>query len=219
MLGKPMQISEARDLNQNGLKIVSCYQYGKESSADWLGGQSAGVAARPARVAAAHRRRRSRRRPHLRLDRRRPVLRAVQAAGSALSARLGVGDRPPADRRVRQLQNDRMGAARRPGLLLLAAQLGLTRVAALIPPRICTRSRSTSATSAASAWTSTTSASRNSASGPERADPRVSFQQTSAGRSGGRFSFSRRASASSDWTGDARWSADFQDNDCVTILP
>jgi hypothetical protein len=43
MLGKPMQLSEARDLNQNGLKIVSCYQYGKESSADWLGGQSAGV--------------------------------------------------------------------------------------------------------------------------------------------------------------------------------
>jgi len=43
MLGKPMQISEARDLNQNGLKVVSCYQYGKQSSADWLGGQSAGV--------------------------------------------------------------------------------------------------------------------------------------------------------------------------------
>ena len=43
MLGKPMEISEARDLNQNGLKIVSCYQYGKQSSADWLGGQSAGV--------------------------------------------------------------------------------------------------------------------------------------------------------------------------------
>jgi hypothetical protein len=44
MLGKPIQITEARDLNQNGLKIVSCYQYGKQSSADWLGGQSAGVA-------------------------------------------------------------------------------------------------------------------------------------------------------------------------------
>jgi hypothetical protein len=43
MLGKPIQLPEARDLNQNGLKIVSCYQYGKESSADWLGGQSAGV--------------------------------------------------------------------------------------------------------------------------------------------------------------------------------
>jgi hypothetical protein len=43
MLGKPIQLSEARDLNQNGLKIVSCYQYGKQSSADWLAGQSAGV--------------------------------------------------------------------------------------------------------------------------------------------------------------------------------
>ena len=43
MLGKPIQITEARDLSQNGLKVVSCYQYGKQSSADWLGGQSAGV--------------------------------------------------------------------------------------------------------------------------------------------------------------------------------
>lgn len=43
MLGKPIQLTEARDLNSNGLKIVSCYQYGKESTADWLGGQSAGV--------------------------------------------------------------------------------------------------------------------------------------------------------------------------------
>src|ERR1700742_2267137 len=38
MLGKPIQISEARDLNSGGLKIVSCYQYGKGNSADWLGG-------------------------------------------------------------------------------------------------------------------------------------------------------------------------------------
>src|ERR1700744_1856206 len=43
MLGKPMQLNEARALHQRGLKIVSCYQYGKESSADRLGGQSAGV--------------------------------------------------------------------------------------------------------------------------------------------------------------------------------
>jgi hypothetical protein len=43
MLGKPIQLPEARDLYQNGLKIVSCYQYGKEDSADWLGGQNAGV--------------------------------------------------------------------------------------------------------------------------------------------------------------------------------
>ncbi len=43
MLGKPIQITEARDLSSNGLKIVSCYQYGKGSSADWLGGAGAGL--------------------------------------------------------------------------------------------------------------------------------------------------------------------------------
>ncbi|MCB1266055.1 MAG: DUF1906 domain-containing protein [Mycobacterium sp.] len=44
MLGKPMQLDEARDLYQAGLKIVSNYQFGKQDTADWLGGQSAGVA-------------------------------------------------------------------------------------------------------------------------------------------------------------------------------
>ncbi|MGZ4586089.1 MAG: DUF1906 domain-containing protein [Mycobacterium sp.] len=43
MLGKPIQVAEARDLNSNGLKIVSCYQFGKGSTADWLGGAAAGV--------------------------------------------------------------------------------------------------------------------------------------------------------------------------------
>jgi len=43
MLGKPIQITEARDLAGNGLKIVSCYQYGKGNTADWLGGGAAGV--------------------------------------------------------------------------------------------------------------------------------------------------------------------------------
>lgn len=43
MLGKPIQVGEARDLSSNGLKIVSCYQYGKGSTADWLGGASAGT--------------------------------------------------------------------------------------------------------------------------------------------------------------------------------
>lgn len=43
MLGKPIQLAEARDLYQNGLKIVSCYQYGKQDTADWLGGQNAGL--------------------------------------------------------------------------------------------------------------------------------------------------------------------------------
>lgn len=43
MLGKPIKIDEARDLYQAGLKIVSNYQFGKQETSDWLGGQSAGV--------------------------------------------------------------------------------------------------------------------------------------------------------------------------------
>lgn len=43
MLGKPIQVAEARDLHSNGLKIVSCYQYGKGNTADWLGGANAGL--------------------------------------------------------------------------------------------------------------------------------------------------------------------------------
>jgi len=43
MLGKPIQIAEARDLYQAGLKIVSNYQFGKQDTADWLGGQQAGI--------------------------------------------------------------------------------------------------------------------------------------------------------------------------------
>src|SRR6201997_5942349 len=43
MLGKPIQVAEAHDLDSNGLKIVSCYQYGKGSTADWLGGAGAGL--------------------------------------------------------------------------------------------------------------------------------------------------------------------------------
>jgi Domain of unknown function (DUF1906) len=43
MQGKPIQMPEARDLYQNGMKIVSCYQFGKQDTADWLGGQDAGV--------------------------------------------------------------------------------------------------------------------------------------------------------------------------------
>jgi hypothetical protein len=43
MLGKPIQLAEARDLYQAGLKIVSNYQFGKQDTADWLGGQQAGL--------------------------------------------------------------------------------------------------------------------------------------------------------------------------------
>jgi len=61
MLGKPIQVSEARDLSSSGLKIVSCYQYGKGSTADWLGG------ARSAGDAVACRRRRPGQRTDLRV--------------------------------------------------------------------------------------------------------------------------------------------------------
>jgi Domain of unknown function (DUF1906) len=43
MLGKPIQLSEARDLHGGGLKIVSCYQFGKGSTSDWVGGAAAGM--------------------------------------------------------------------------------------------------------------------------------------------------------------------------------
>lgn len=37
------QAAEAGDLYQGGLKIVSCRQYGKQDTADWLPGESAGI--------------------------------------------------------------------------------------------------------------------------------------------------------------------------------
>lgn len=43
MLGKPIQLAEARDLYEYGLKIVSNYQFGKQDTADWLGGHAAGI--------------------------------------------------------------------------------------------------------------------------------------------------------------------------------
>jgi len=43
MLGKPITLAEARDLYQGGLKIASCYQYGKKDTADWLAGEPAGI--------------------------------------------------------------------------------------------------------------------------------------------------------------------------------
>ena len=43
MLGKPILLPEARDLYQGGMKIVSCYQFGKADTADWLAGEAAGV--------------------------------------------------------------------------------------------------------------------------------------------------------------------------------
>jgi len=38
-----LRLPEARELYRAGLKIVSCYQFGKGETADWLPGASAGV--------------------------------------------------------------------------------------------------------------------------------------------------------------------------------
>ncbi|TSE01950.1 DUF1906 domain-containing protein [Skermania sp. ID1734] len=42
MLGKPLEADEVQSLRAIGLKIVSCYQYGKGPTADWRGGLEAG---------------------------------------------------------------------------------------------------------------------------------------------------------------------------------
>ncbi|MGO4616433.1 DUF1906 domain-containing protein [Nocardia sp. 2YAB30] len=42
MAGKPLRASEVEQLNGAGLKIVSCYQFGKGPTADWRGGLEAG---------------------------------------------------------------------------------------------------------------------------------------------------------------------------------
>jgi hypothetical protein len=166
MLGKPMQINEARDLHQNGLKIVSCYQYGKEASADWLGGQSAGVqhakrgwqlhtaAGGPANVPIyasidddpSFEQYQSQVAPYLR-------------GWNPSSATSG-----PACTATPRRSNGRCTTA---SVRTFGSTTGAHPAAAHIPPPICIRSRSTSATSAASGWMSTTSASRNSASGPD----------------------------------------------------
>lgn len=43
MRAKPLTASESRALEAGGLEVVSCYQYGKEKTADWLGGYEAGL--------------------------------------------------------------------------------------------------------------------------------------------------------------------------------
>nr|WP_239003747.1 DUF1906 domain-containing protein [Nocardia panacis] len=42
MAGKPLRANEVDDLREAGLRIVSCYQFGKGSTADWRGGVEAG---------------------------------------------------------------------------------------------------------------------------------------------------------------------------------
>ena len=41
MLGKPLARPEADDFRANGLTVTSCYQYGKDATADWRGGEGA----------------------------------------------------------------------------------------------------------------------------------------------------------------------------------
>lgn len=43
MAGKPLRRSEADALRGAGLEVVSCYQFGKGDTSDWLGGHAAGV--------------------------------------------------------------------------------------------------------------------------------------------------------------------------------
>ena len=156
MLGKPIQLPEARDLYQNGLKIVSCYQYGKQDTADWLGGQNAGVlhAKRgwQLHVAAGG----SYGAPIYASIDDDPSYEQYKEPGGALSARLGSGARPSARRRVRQLQDHRLGACRTASAPTSGSTTGARHRGSRIRPRTCTRSRSTSAASAASASTSTT---------------------------------------------------------------
>lgn len=43
MTAKPVRLPEVLDMRANGLTVVSCYQFGKAETSDWLGGFSAGV--------------------------------------------------------------------------------------------------------------------------------------------------------------------------------
>ena len=157
MLGKPIQLPEARDLYQNGLKIVSCYQYGKQDTADWLGGQNAGVqhAKRgwQLHVAAGG----SVRRADLRLDRRRPV--TTTQYKSQVAPYLRAGKRCSGHQRVGVYANSKtIDWALQDGLGSYFWQHNWGSPGdSPIPPRTCIRSRSTSAASAVSGSTSTTS--------------------------------------------------------------
>ncbi len=55
MLAKPLTESEATDLTDSGLEVVSCYQFGKAETADWRGGFDAGGEARDPRSGTAPR--------------------------------------------------------------------------------------------------------------------------------------------------------------------
>lgn len=165
MLGKPIQVAEARDLHSNGLKIVSCYQYGKGNTADWLGGANAGL---------QHAQR---------------GMQLHAAAGGPATAPIyaSIDDDPPmSSTRARSRRTCGRGSRssaisaqactpiRRPSTghctTVWALTSGSTTGARprVCPSRrpLCTRLRSTNAASAGWAWTSTRSSSPNSGSGP-----------------------------------------------------
>src|SRR6202035_2788007 len=161
MLGKPMQINEARDLHQNGLKIVSCYQYGKEASADWLGGQSAGV---------QHAKRGWQLHPAAGGPANVPIYASIDDDPSfgqyqaQVAPYLRGWESVVGHQRTGVCGNSKtivIGRCTTAWARTSGSTTGACPVAGRILPPICIKSRSTSATSAASAWISTTSASRN----------------------------------------------------------
>lgn len=127
MLGKPIQIAEARDLYRSGLKIVSCYQYGKQDNADWLAGEPAGIqhaqrgwqlhVAAGGPIAAPI---------YTSIDDD-PTFEQYKRQVAPYLRGWGAGPRAAARRRLRQLQDHRVGTSGRPRVVLLAAQLGLAR--------------------------------------------------------------------------------------------
>nr|WP_157889852.1 DUF1906 domain-containing protein [Mycolicibacterium phlei] len=165
MLGKPIQLDEARDLYRGGLKIVSCYQYGKKETADWLGGHAAGV---------AHAKR---------------GWELHVAAGGSYGAPIyaSIDDDPTYEQYKRQvapylrgweavLGRQRVGVyaptprpsngrCRTASARTTGSTTGDRRAGSRTRPHICTRWRSTNARWPVSGWTSTTSSSPSSDSG------------------------------------------------------
>ena len=173
--------AEARDLNSGGLKIVSCYQYGKGSTSRLAGRWRRRPAARQARDGSC------------------TPLPVVRPAPRSMP-------RSTTTRRFDQYKNQvapylrswesvvghqRTGVYANSKTIDWALHDGLGSYfwqhnwgsprGTPIRPLICIRSRSTSATSAGSGWTSTKSSSPNSDSGPNFVSVRLgsrAIQQT-----------------------------------------
>ena len=140
---KPINWPRRVNLYQNGLKIVSCYQFGKQDTADWLGGQNAGVAhAKPVQelhVAAGG-------------SYGAPIYTPIDvdpptSSTSSRSHRVSRGREALEDisapASTPNSKDDRVGRAGRAGRVVLTVQLGIAGQIARRPP-ICTRWRSTS---------------------------------------------------------------------------